>query len=427
MSNKIIKQDVSKDKKTKKKVNSSGGLGKGGSNGSDNGNKIKGLIAGFRNLNKPAKVSIIVALVVVVLVGTVIGAYAAVRSHGKQSLLNADVIQEYDSNYVQPISWSIHQNVDMDDLYRQGGFADNDIIANTAGKRNFDVIYNHKKYSYNSGIINLLVLGIDDLDVVKEKEGLYNGGQSDAIYMLSLDTVNKKFWLVQVPRDAVALIDVYDENGVITDVIEAQITIQHGVGNGLEESNYRSAKAISRMFYGLPIHSTTSANMGGVIAVNDAIGGVTVQSLYTFTTNWNDYGTRETFVEGETYTLMGTSAYNYVHFRDITRMNTSSERLARQKQYLNNFFDSAWSTLAHNPTKIIDIYNTAMDYIITDLSTSEMVTLVSEAAECSFGGIYTLEGKVRDGQQAGESEHYDLDQDKLKEYLINNYYIEVEK
>ena len=426
MSNKIIKQDISKDKKTKKKVNSSGGLGKGGSNGSDNGNKIKGLIAGFRNLNKPARVSIIVALVVVVLVGTVIGAYAAVRSHGKQSLLNADVIQEYDSRYVQPISWSIHQNVGMDDLYRQGGFADNDIIANTAGKRNFDVIYNHKKYSYNSGIINLLVLGIDDMDVVKEKEGLYNGGQSDAIYMLSLDTVNKKFWLVQVPRDAVALIDVYDENGEITDVIEAQITIQHGVGNGLEESNYRSAKAISRMFYGLPIHSTTSANMGGVIAVNDAIGGVTVQSLYTFSTS--GYSKKvETFVEGETYHLMGMSAYNYVHFRDVTRMNTSSERLARQKQYLNNFFDSAWSTLAHNPTKIIDIYNTAMDYIITDLSTSEMVTLVSEAAECSFGGIYTLEGKVRDGQQAGESEHYDLDQDKLKEYLINNYYIEVEK
>ena len=124
MSNKIIKQDVSKDKKINKKANSSGGLGKGGSNGSDNGNKIKGLIAGFRNLNKPAKVSIIVVLVVVVLVGTVIGAYAAVRSHGKKSLLNADVIQEYDSRYVQPISWSIHQNVDMDDLYRQSGFAD---------------------------------------------------------------------------------------------------------------------------------------------------------------------------------------------------------------------------------------------------------------------------------------------------------------
>lgn len=415
MSNKIKKQNQSENKKSKE-------------NRLDKAFKSDIINTGNTwILSKPAKIAIVVALVIVIIVGAVLGAYAIIKNNGKKSLLNADVIQEYDNRYVGEVNWSIHQNVNMDEVYTIGGFADNDIIANIAGKRNFDVLYNHKKYSYNSGIINLLVLGIDDLDVVKEKEGLYNGGQSDAIYMLSLDTVNKKFWLVQVPRDAVAYIDLYDEEGNITASIEAQITVQHGAGNGLEESNYRSAKAISRMFYGLPIHSTTSANMGGVIAVNDAIGGVTVKSLYTFTTYGNDYGTNETFVEGETYTLMGTSAYNYIHFRDINRMNTSSERLARQKQYLNSFFNSAWSTIAHNPTKIIDIYNTAMDYIITDLSTSEMVTLVSEAAGCSFGGIYTLEGKVRDGQQAGESEHYDLDQDKLKEYLINNYYIEVEK
>lgn len=380
-----------------------------------------------RKLSKPAKVAIVIGLVIVILVGVVMGAYAVIKDNGRKSLLNSDVVQEYDGRYVGRINCSIHDRIDVENLYTAGGAGDNEIIANMADNKNFDIIYNHKKYTYNNGIINLLVLGIDDLNVVSEKQGLYDGGQSDAIYMLSLDTSNKKFWLVQVPRDAVAYVDIYDEEGNITNSIEAQITVQHGFGNGLEESNYRSAKAISRMFYGLPIHSTTSANMGGVIAVNDAIGGVTVKSLYTFTTYGNDYGTNETFIEGETYTLMGTSAYNYVHFRDINRMNTSSERLARQKQYLNSFFNSAWSTIAHNPTKILDIYNTAMDYIITDLSTSEMVTLVSEAAGCSFGGIYTLEGKVRDGQQPGESEHYDLDQDKLKEYLINNYYTEIEK
>lgn len=375
-------------------------------------------------LSKPARIAIIIGLVIVLLVGAIAGAYAIIKNNGKNSLLNTDVVQEYDGRYVGRINCSIHDSIDVEKLYTAGGAGDNEIIANMADNKNFDIIYNHKKYTYNNNIINLLVLGIDSFLINYEKTGLYNGGQSDAIYILSLDTVDKKFWLVQVPRDAVAYVDIYDEEGNITNSVEAQITVQHGFGNGLEESNYRSAKAISRMLYGLPIHSTTSANMGGVIAVNDAIGGVTVQSLHTFTTDGNDYGTNETFIEGETYTLMGTSAYNYIHYRDVHRMNTSSERLARQKQYLNSFFNSAWSTIAHNPTKIIDIYNTAMDYIITDLSTSEMVTLVSEAAECSFGGIYTLEGKVRDGQQAGESEHYDLDQDKLKEYLITNYYTE---
>lgn len=379
-----------------------------------------------RKLSKPAKVGIIVALVIALLVGAVLGAYAIIRENGRKSLLNSNVTQEYDSRYVSQINWNKHQQADIDEIYSLGGFADTDILANMATQKNFDIIYNHKKYTYNINIINLLVLGIDDLDVVKEKDGIVNGGQSDAIMMLSLDTANKKFWIVQVPRDAVAYVDIYNEDGSLMKSVEAQITVQHGFGNGMEESNYRSAKAISRMFYGLPIHSVTSANMGGVIAVNDAIGGVTVQSLYTFTTAWNDYGTNETFIEGETYNLMGTSAYNYIHYRDFTRMNTSSERLARQKQYMNNFFNSAWSTIAHNPTKIIDIYNTAMDYIITDLSTSEMVTLVSEAAVCSYEGIYTIEGKVRDNQQPGESEHFDIDQTVLKEYLVNNYYTEVE-
>lgn len=379
-----------------------------------------------RKLSKPAKVAVVIGLVVVLLVGVIVGAYAIIKNNGKNSLLNSDVVQEFDGRYVGSVNCSKHDSIDVESLYTIGGADDNEIIANMAENKNFDIIYNHKKYTYNSNVINLLVLGIDELDVVKEKEGLYYGGQSDAIYILSLDTESKKFWLVQVPRDAVAIVDVYDENDNITMSYEAQITVQHGFGNGMEESNYRSAKAISRMLYGLPIHSTTSANMGGVIAVNDAIGGVTVQSLYTFTTAWNDYGTNETFIEGETYTLMGTSAYNYIHYRDFTRMNTSSERLARQKQYLNNFFNSAWSTIAHNPTKIIDIYNTAMDYIITDLSVSEMVTLVSEAAACSYEGIYTIEGKVRDNQQPGESEHFDIDQTVLKEYLVNNYYTEVE-
>lgn len=379
-----------------------------------------------RKLSKPAKVGIIVALVIALLVGAVLVAYAIIRENGRKSLLNSNVTQEYDSRYVSQINWNKHQQADIDEIYSLGGFDDTDILANMATQKNFDIIYNHKKYTYNSNIINLLVLGIDDLDVVKEKDGIVNGGQSDAIMMLSLDTANKKFWIVQVPRDAVAYVDIYNEDGSLMKSVEAQITVQHGFGNGMEESNYRSAKAISRMFYGLPIHSVTSANMGGVIAVNDAIGGVTVQSLYTFTTAWNDYGTNETFIEGETYNLMGTSAYNYIHYRDFTRMNTSSERLARQKQYMNNFFNSAWSTIARNPTKIIDIYNTAMDYIITDLSTSEMVTLVSEAAGCSYEGIYTIEGKVRDNQQPGESEHFDIDQTVLKEYLVNNYYTEVE-
>ena len=108
-----------------------------------------------RRLSNPAKVGIIVALVIVLLVGAVLGAYAIIKENGRKSLLNSNVTQEYDSRYVSQINWNKHQQADIDEIYSLGGFADTDILANMATQKNFDIIYNHKKYSYNSNIINL--------------------------------------------------------------------------------------------------------------------------------------------------------------------------------------------------------------------------------------------------------------------------------
>lgn len=395
MSNKIIQNnDVSKDKNNKKKI-----------------------IIG---------IGIVFAIIAVIII-----AYNIVRSVGKSSLLKKDVIQEYDSRYEHLVDINIHQKVSVDEIYDAlGEISNTDVIANVSNNRNFDLVYNKKKYKYNNNIINFLLLGIDSLEPMKEcgpdKDGvMVNGGQSDAVYIISVDTANKKFWFVQIPRDAVAYIDVYNEDGTINYSIYEQITLQHASGDGLKQSNDRTGIAVSRMLYGLPLHSVTSVNMGGMIAVNDAIGGVTVDSLYTFTTYGNDYGSNETFVQGQTYKLMGVSAYNYVHFRDINRMNTSSERLARQKQYINCFFDQVWDSFTHKPAMILDVYNAAMDYVVTDLNTTEILTLATEAAACTYQGMYELEGEVRAGQKSGEFEHYDIDQEKLKSYLINTYYNEV--
>lgn len=370
---------------------------------------------------KRVAIGIGIALAAIIVAG--VSAYFIVRAVGKSSLLSGDVIQEFDSRYESLINVNIHQSVSVDEIYSALGASDTDMIANTASNRNFDLVYNHKKYAYNDKIINLLLLGTDSMDPVSEQGAdesgyMTNGGQSDAIYIISIDTENKKFWFVQVPRDSVAYVDFYLEDGSIGMTMYEQITLQHACGNGLKQSNDRAGLAVSRMLYGLKLHSVTSVNMGGMVAINDAIGGITVQSLYTYSTGTSS------FVEGQTYKLQGISAYDYVHYRDITRMNTSSERLARQKQYINCFFDQAWDSFTHKPSMVLDVYNAAMDYIVTDLSTSEILTLATEAAGCTYDGMYELEGTVRANQQPGETEHYDLDQDALKEYLINKYYVE---
>ena len=51
------------------------------------------------------------------------------------------------------------------------------------------VDYNGEKYIYNDNIVNILVLGVDsDLPVTQQQENIGDMGQTDAIYLVSIDT-----------------------------------------------------------------------------------------------------------------------------------------------------------------------------------------------------------------------------------------------
>lgn len=288
-----------------------------------------------------------------------------------------------------------------------------------------------EEYVYNEDIITMLFLGVDKLTEVEGVSNYIQGGQSDAIYLLVLNPDTEVMNVIAIPRDTIALLDVYKTDGSYSYSGYGQICLQHAYGDALTLSNQRAALAVSRLmsnpyilnspydyngedeFPTLPIHSCTSMNMGAVPALNDVIGGVTLSSLYTFDTGNNS------FVEGTTYTLMGTAAYDYVHFRDITRHYTATERLNRQKQYINLFVNSAVSKVKNNPISIVDIYNTVSNFTVTDLNTSRMVYLATQAAGYSFGQIYTLEGTI---DTSGRYERFYADPDALTELIMDIFY-----
>ena len=85
--------------------------------------------------------------------------------------------------------------------------------------------------------------------------------------------------IIAVNRNAMALVDVYDEDGVYMGQYTKQITLQHGYGDGMELSCERSVAAVSRLFYNLPISGYAAINMGAIPALNDAVGGVQVTVL----------------------------------------------------------------------------------------------------------------------------------------------------
>lgn len=280
--------------------------------------------------------------------------------------------------------------------------------------------YDGKIYEYNEDILTFLVLGIDKMEKVSKNPDKVSGGQSDAIFLLVMDTSSKKLSLVGVNRDT--MVDVrmvgIGENG--EDIVApAQLAVQHGFGDGMEGSCELTREAVSELFYNLPIHGYVSFNMGGIAELNDAVGGVDVVVLEDLTKK------NKKWEKGAQVRLEGMDAFWYVKYRDITIYESARGRLARQKQYLGAFGKKAIAATKKDLTLPVTLYGKLKDYTVTDISIDEMSYLAGELVNYSFDvdAIYTLEGTTKEGE---EFEEFYPDKDALKDLMIRLFYREVQ-
>ena len=96
--------------------------------------------------------------------------------------------------------------------------------------------YNGQIYAYNEDIMTFLVMGVDNDDVVKKAKDGLSGGQADAMFLAVMNPHDKSVSIIAINRNAMALVDVYDEDGVYMGQYTKQITLQHGYGDGMELS-----------------------------------------------------------------------------------------------------------------------------------------------------------------------------------------------
>ena len=283
------------------------------------------------------------------------------------------------------------------------------------------VRHDGKVYEYNDDILTFLFLGIDKMEKVSPNPDLVSGGQSDAIFLLVVDTAAKDMCLVGVNRDTIVdirMVGIGDDGEDI--IFPAQLTVQHGFGDGMEGSCQMTEEAVSKLFYGLPIHGYVSFNMGGIAELNDAIGGVELEILEDLPKvhkNWT---------KGTQVKLEGMDAFWYVKYRDTTIFESARGRLARQKQYLGLFAKQAIAATKKDITLPVTLYGTLKDYIVTDISVDEMTYLASELVNYQFDidEIYTMEGTTI---RAEKFEEFYPDKDALRDLIIKVFYREVSR
>lgn len=298
-------------------------------------------------------------------------------------------------------------------LEQAGGEYDEDVV-----------LYNGTPYRYNDDILTFLVMGTDSLEPLPKPEEVKDytlGGQADTLFLVVINPHIKEVQVIAVNRNSMTEVDVYDKenNYVRTDLL--QVCLQHGYGSGLEDSCEREVKAVSTLFYNLPIHGYVAMNMAAVPILNDCVGGVTLKVMENVP--WGS----EVIAEGKgnIVTLEGMDAYYYLQYRDVEVFDSASLRLARQKQYLNAFAHQAIAETKKDITFPLSVFDALSDYVVTDINASEVTYLATAYIGYSFNvnGIYNLTGETIIG--GGGFEEFYVDDDALYDLIIQLFYEEV--
>lgn len=276
------------------------------------------------------------------------------------------------------------------------------------------VEWNGKTYKYNSDLINILFLGIDNTDLISAEDIVPGAsGQSDCIILLSLNTETEQATILQINRNTMTSIDIYEIGGSYSRSITAQLCLQYAYCTGGAKSCRAVVTTVSELLYGLDIDGYFALDIEGLPEINDALGGVYVTCSYDYT--YLD----ESYTEGATVYLEGEAAQKFVQYRDITEFNSVEGRMYRQVDYVSALLTTMDSSSGSDLYELLSPYLDT--YVVTDLTAEELKAMKNY--EYLTDSVLYLPGETTEGE---EYEEYYVDEEELQNLIIETFYVEVE-
>ena len=276
-----------------------------------------------------------------------------------------------------------------------------------------ELTYKGKLYRQKADVESYLFLGIDIMGPAVGTQSYIAGGQADTQMLLVLDNDAQTWQVLQINRDSMVEVPVISMMGTVPYTIVQQIALAHSYGNGREQSCENNVNAVSMMLEDQPIDGYFSLNMGGIGILVDLIGGVTL----TVTSDFSAID--PSLVEGETITLNGDQAFDYVRARKDVDDQTNLNRMSRQRQFLKAFEEKVRNM---EPEFAVTAYDALSDYIITDIKSGTAVDIAERLQNYEELPLLTIDGEstVEDGYWA-----YYLDKDSLQQTILELFYQEI--
>ena len=208
-------------------------------------------------------------------------------------------------------------------------------------------------------------------------------------------------------------VPVLDLRGDVIGYERQQLALAHAYGDGTNNSCQNTVDAVSMLLGGAGIDGYAALNMDGIAIVNDAIGGVTVTITSDFT------AVDPTLVEGETITLNGQQAFEFVRTRKDVDDQTNLARMERQRIYLEAMKPQL---MALSDTEIVQVMEEVNDYLVSNISTQAVLDLAEKLKDYQKLPELTIEGEntIEDGHWA-----YILNEDSLQRVILQLFYKEI--
>lgn len=257
---------------------------------------------------------------------------------------------------------------------------------------------------------NILCLGVDKEEQMSEVSAETGSiGQSDAIFLVSLDKIENRLRVISIPRDTMVTLEMYDVVGEYVGQCEGQLTLQYAYGDGEELSCRLMKKQVERML-GIEIDGCVAVNFKALKGVTDLLGGVPVymDEDYTYI--------RPEFAQGETVNLSADLAHDFCRARIITEDGSAYRRIHRLQVFMSSALSRGKSVLAENPMWLFEVWEAMQGYYYSDMNLKTLTQLAFDIFDCTLadGNVYTLEG-YQDSSKVYEE--YYLDESAVKELI----------
>lgn len=337
-----------------------------------------------RKMKKGLKIFLIILLVIALLISATGGTYAYLKSQGKTDLTSATI---QDSNHEEIITYKGH------------------------------------KYSFNENVVSIAFMGVDQRDLQSKKDADFVGC-ADADIVVAIDTIDGTVKVINIPRDTMVDIDVYNDTGVFLSTDNVQLCLAYAYGDGKTQSCENVTKAISRILYNVPISKYFALDLDGVAPINDSVGGVTLEAQYSIP----DKG----IVKGEKITLKGDMAEAYVRTRDMDYLEASLNRSARIEQYVTAFAQQLLPAVKNDFGVVTKLYNTASKYSQTNITLNNATYLASMILSKGIDSFdtYTLKGSMSEVKHTKYPDaviaEFTPDEDSVMEAVLNTYYTQID-